>query len=207
MPNLKFSLTIVVATFACAAHGAAPTLSEKSFTPAVERYLQKKGDFCLGKFDWPIAVSATERRAGSNNALQMPVLEKLGLVAASTDAGDPAVKQYALTERGKKYYIVKKTVTLGPGNVPVDHPGDFCVAKLKLDKLVSWLPIEVVDGTTQTTVKYTYQVAAAADWAHDTEIQKVFPMIHKIVDGAGQMQMMQVLAWKDRAWVAVTPGD
>jgi hypothetical protein len=210
--NLKLSLTIVTLTipmaiFAGAAERASAALTQKSLEPAVAKYLQEKGNFCLGKFNWPIDVSEQDRQQGTNDAIQMPVLEKLGLVVSSAVVGDSTVKQYDLTEQGKKYYLVKKTVTLGPGDEPVDHPGDFCAARLKLERVVGWQPPEVVDGRTQVTVKYTYKVAAAADWTHDPEIKRVFPMIHRIVDGEGTMQLTQLFAWSNQTWVAVTPGD
>ena len=39
-----------------------------SFTAAVNGYLDKRGDLCLGKYDWPIEVSAQEIQAGGRNA-------------------------------------------------------------------------------------------------------------------------------------------
>ena len=180
--------------------------SEKTLRPAVEKYLREKGHFCLGKFDWPIDVTERDRRIGTNDAVQMPVFEKLGLVSVSTPENDPTVRRYELTPEGRKYYLVKKTVSLGPGEQPIDHPGDFCAATLVLDRIVKWDAPAVVDGQQRTTVTYTYKVASAAEWAHDPQVQKVFPMIHRIVDGAGRMQLMQVFAWTNHAWVAVTPG-
>src|SRR5580692_7769672 len=60
---------------------AAP--SQKSLKPAVRKYLEEKGNFCLGKFEWPISVSDEDRKTGTHDALQMPVLEKLGLVVSA----------------------------------------------------------------------------------------------------------------------------
>lgn len=193
------------AAFSLTALGAAPTLTEKALKPALEKYLQDRGNFCLGKFDWPIRVSDEEFRTGSNNAIQMPVLEKLGLVAG-TATEDPQVRQYALTESGKKYYLVKRTVTVAPGDIPVEHPGDFCAAKLTLDKVVGWQPPEMVNGRAQTTVKYTYRIQTAGEWTSDPEVKKAFPMIRKIVEGERSLQLMQTFAWSDKAWVAVVPG-
>ena len=187
------------------AQASAPALSQKAFTPAVEKYLQEKGNFCLGKFNWPISVTDADRRIGTNDALQMPVMEKLGLVVSAAGE-EPGVKRYALTDEGRKYYLVKKTVTLGPIDKPVEHPGDFCVAKLTLDRVLSWQPPTVVNGNPQTTVMYTYKIAAAAEWTHDPDVQRVFPMIHRILDGAGSMQLMQGFAWSGKAWVATVPG-
>ncbi len=205
--NQKKLLLIIVATFACAVQGAAPPiLSQQTLTPAVEDYLQKKGDFCLGKFNWPIVVTDRDRAARTNDAIQMPILEKLGLVASSIASSDPTVKTYDLTENGRKFYVVKKTVTLGPLDKPIDHPGDLCVANLKLDRIVGWQPVEMVDGRSQTMVNYTYKIASSADWAQDPQITMAFPMIDRIIRGEGKLQLMQSFAWIHDAWVAVIPG-
>jgi hypothetical protein len=207
MLNLKLLLTIALVAVVGATHAAAPVLSDKSLKPAVEKYLREKGDFCLGKFDWPIVVTEAERQTGTNDSLQMPVLQKLGLVMSAPKAGDPTALQYDLTTQGKKYYLVKQTVSFGPGDRSVTYRGDFCAAKLKLDKVVGWLPPQVINGRAQTTVNYTYKVATAADWTRDPDIKKVFPMIPRILDSAGRMQMTQLFAWSSRGWVAVSPGS
>jgi hypothetical protein len=203
---MRLFLCIAAAACAGAAHASMPPLSQKSLTPAVERYLQAHGDFCLGKFKWPIAVSERDRRMGTHDAIQMPVLEKLGLVTASA-ASDPSVTQYDLSDEGRKYYLVKKTVTAGPADNRIDHPGDFCVAHLELDHVVNWEPLAVVDGHAHTSVNYTYKVASAADWTRDSEIQRVFPMIHRIIDGAGTLQLTQAFEWSNKTWVPVTPSN
>ena len=184
---------------------AAP--SQKSLKPAVRKYLEEKGNFCLGKFEWPIAVSDEDRKTGTNNALQMPVLEKLGLVVASDSPGDPSIKNYSLTEEGQKYYLTKQTITVNSAGQRIRHPGDLCPAKLQLDKVVAWDPPSVVEGKTQTIVKFTYRIAKAAEWTQDPDVRKVFPMIAKILDSAGSQQLMQLFVWSGHAWVALTPGD
>jgi hypothetical protein len=200
--------TLVTLLAVAAAHANVPAApSQKSLKPAVRKYLEEKGNFCLGKFEWPIAVSDEDRKTGTNNALQMPVLEKLGLVVASDSAGDPSIKNYSLTEEGQKYYLAKQTITVNSAGQRIRHPGDLCPAKLELDKVVAWDPPSVVDGKTQTTVKYTYRIAKAADWTRDPEVRKVFPMIARVIDSAGSQQLMQLFAWSDHGWVALTPGD
>ena len=200
--------TLVTLLAVAAAHANVPAApSQKSLKPAVRKYLEEKGNFCLGKFEWPIAVSDEDRKTGANNALQMPVLEKLGLVVASDSPGDPSIKNYSLTEEGQKYYLTKQTITVNSAGQRIRHPGDLCPAKLELDKVVAWDPPSVVDGKTQTTVKYTYRIAKAADWTQDPEVRKVFPMIARIIDSAGSQQLMQLFAWSDHRWVALTPGD
>jgi hypothetical protein len=183
-------------------HAATPAMNQQVLKIAVVKYLEQKGNFCLGKFNWPIAVSDADRRSPSNDALQMPVLEKLGLVAAGTGE-DPGIKLYDLTAEGRKYYQLK--TVHGQNEKPADRPGDFCAAKLALDRVIAWEPPQIVDGEPHTTLKYTYRVASAAPWTSDADVKRVFPMIRRIMDGAGSMQLSQTFALRDRRWVAITP--
>ena len=48
------------------------------FTRAMNTYLEKRGDLCLAKSSWPIDVTQHEIDIGARNAVQMPVLERLG---------------------------------------------------------------------------------------------------------------------------------
>lgn len=198
------TLTVLVG----AAHAASPParLTGKSLQPAVRKYLKERGDFCLGKFEWPIPVSDADRNRGTNDSLQMPVLEKLGLVSASDAPGDPTIKQYSLTDQGKKYFLPRKTVTVNAAGQKIEHAGDLCPAHLQLDKVVSWAKPSVTDGQTEVTVTYTYKVSRAAGWAQDPGVRKVFPMIARILDNAGTQRLEQLFVWTGKGWTAVTPG-
>ncbi len=191
-----------------AAHANVPPMpSQKSLKPAVKKYLAEKGDFCLGKFEWPIAVTEEDRKVHTHDAVQMPVLEKLGVVAAADAPGEPGIRNYSLTEEGRKSYVTKASVTVNSAGQKIKHPGDLCPAKLELDKVVTWNAPSVVDGKTATTVKFTYRVAKVADWARDPEVRKVFPMMALILDSACSQQLEQLFAWSGHGWVALTPGD
>jgi len=188
--------------------------NQKILASALEKYLAQNGDFCLGKFDWPIDVSEAEFGMKTRDALQMPVLEKLGLVVSSQaeamrkvgDAELPVpVKRYALTEAGKAYYIAKESSSVSAGR-KVTHSHDFCAGKLSLSKLVGWeKPVEQ-GGIQETTVTYTYKIAAAK-WSHDPEIQQVFPMLARVVNGEGTMQLKQQFRLTGASWLAVNPWD
>ena len=208
LPIRILTLTATTLVAAATAQAAAPAVpTQKTLKPAVRKYLEEKGNFCLGKFEWPIPVSDEDRKVGTSDAIQMPALEKLGVVSAAAVPGNPAVTQYTLTPTGEKYYLVKRTITVNSAGQKIKHPGDLCPAKLKLDKVVSWDEPTVVEGMTQTTVKYTYKIASAAQWAQDADIRSAFPMIGKILDNAGTQQLAQLFVWKGHGWVAVTPGD
>ncbi|HEY0340946.1 MAG TPA: hypothetical protein VGC34_09090 [Steroidobacteraceae bacterium] len=204
--GIATTLTATLLTMT-AAHANVPAASQKNLKSAVKKYLEEQGDFCLGKFEWPIAVSDEDRKTGTHDALQMPVLEKLGLVAAAAAPGDPTIKNYSLTAAGQRYYIAKPIITVNAAGQRIKHPGDLCPARLKLDKVVAWDPPSEVDGEPQTAVKYTYRIAKAAPWAHDPDVRKVFPMIARIIDSAGSQQLAQLFAWSGHDWVALTPGD
>ena len=192
------------------AGGPAPTPAAGPDPTALHRelvkYLAKQGQLCLGKFDWPIDVSQQDFQENTRDAVQMPVLEKLGLVT-STVAETPrlgiddnavhtvAVKRYELTQAGRKSYV-EKDITRGQ----VQHHKDLCVAKLSLDKIVRWEPTELGQGT----VFYTYHVTAVP-WALSADALKVFPMIDKIIKGEGTLQLSQRMQLIKEGWIAV-PG-
>ena len=138
----------------------------------MERYLAEQGNLCLGKYDWPIEVSAHDIGVGTRDAVQMPVLEKLGLVVSSSipatgREGEPvrtaAVTRYALTEAGRKFYLNKSTTSAVPGGAKVEHRGDFCAAKLSLDRIIGWDELKADAGRREMVVTYTYRIAAAPD--------------------------------------------
>jgi hypothetical protein len=206
--------------------------SRQVLTAAVNRYLADHGDLCVGKFTWPRVVTAEDRAANTNDAVQLPVLERLGLVestdvsveeakapAAGTTApetGTPGsqpsadaarsepAKQYSLTEKGRRYYLQKKRVTIGAHDRPVEHDADLCVASLTLDKIGRWSPPEQVHGHLETVVRYTYHVKAA-DWMADPQAREVFPVVDRIVRNDGNLLMSVTVRLQDGKWQPVLP--
>jgi len=174
-----------------------PEANLQNLTAAMNAYLAKKGDLCLGKTRWPIDVPQREAGTRARNALQMPVLERLGLVSASKakvedekdkEAGEIEVTRYALTGEGKKYFLER------------EPQGDFCAAHLTLDKIVGWETRKDAKEPSEVVVTYTYRIDAAP-WTGDTEVQKVFPMVDRVVRGAGTMQLKQNFRRTDTGWV------
>jgi hypothetical protein len=197
----------LVGSLAQASAGASRPL----MTQAVKKYLNEHGDLCVGKSTWPRFVTEEDRRAGSNDALQMPVLERLGLVESaevSIPASDPVgpVKRYSLTAKGRQFYLRKKTTTLGPHDRPVERDADFCVARLSLDKVVKWSSPEEAHGHVETVVSYTYKVKSA-DWMLDPEARKVFPVVDRIIHGECNALMSATLQAQNGKWVPALPGQ
>ena len=214
MQTKIFAVTFL-GTCAISACTTSTDIGEGSFRPAVEKYLAERGDLCLGKFDWPIEVSERDRLIGTRDAIQMPVLEKVGIVASSigtskrNDFGtekELPVTRYDLTESGRKFYIARETTHVGADGRKTVRRGDFCAGKLSLDGIVAWDAPKTVGDHMETTVSYTYHIAAAP-WTRDPEVQKAFPMVDRVVKGEGTMQLKQALKLTRRGWVAVDPAE
>lgn len=195
------------------AWGVVPTADEKPLRHALQGYLSKQGSVCLGKFDWPIDVTESDFKDRTRDAVQMPVLEKLGLVTSSditanrpteADPGAEAVtvKRFELTGAGKKYYVPKEAITRGAGYSQVEHHRDLCVAHLSVDKVVRWDESPAQDGLRQGTILYTYH-ATVADWARSPSALQVFPMIDRLIKGEGTLQLEQRMRLDKGGWSAV----
>jgi hypothetical protein len=192
---------LVVAVSAC---GERSEANRESFTRAMTHYLDQRGDLCLAKYDWPIDVSAQDFKVGSRDAVQMPVLEKLGLVSsADATAAKPqedapplvvAVRRYQLTETGKKYYLSRRVSEQ-------KQVSDFCAARLKLDQVVSWELNKHGNAPNEATVTYTYRVDAAP-WTSDADARRVFPAVTRVIEGAGKAQLREGFTLTRDGWRA-----
>jgi hypothetical protein len=208
-------------------HAGTADPTQKELTGAVKAFLTDHGDLCMAKYSWPRDVTLEDQQKGTNDALQLPVLERLGIVrsvvvpapeakatptaAIEGQSDAPAasaepVKRYSLTTKGRQYYVHKKHVVLGPHDQPTEHDADFCVAHLALDKVVRWSPPEPAHDHVETVVRYTYHIKAA-DWMSDPEAQKVFPIVDKIIRGEGTMLMTATVQLQGNKWVPVLPGQ
>jgi hypothetical protein len=168
-----------------------------TFTAATRDYLKKRGDLCVARPVWPVDVSAHDAAVGSRDAVQMPVLERLGLVDSRPAPGDRDGRRYRLTGRGRVHYLDRATrEPVSPDEPGIAAHADFCPVSLALERVVSW---QVHDGG--ATVNYTYQVTAP-DWAQDPAFQRVFPAVGRVVQGAGRAQLTQELTLTPAGWIA-----
>ena len=211
--------------------------SQQEMTHAVNQYLADHGDLCVGKFTWPRVVTAEDREAKTNDAVQMPVLERLGLVQSTASyapaaakpaswtavAGDtgaasgaqgaapgPAAaavesgRSYSLTDKGRKFYLKKKRITVGAHDRPTEHDADFCPARLSLDKVVKWTIPEQIHGKLVSVVHYTYHIKAA-DWMADPQARQVFPVVDRIIQHEGNLLMSVTVRLQDGKWQPMLP--
>lgn len=183
-----------------------------NLTQGMNEYLAKNGDFCIGDTQWPIDVTQHEMNTGGHNAVQMPVMEKAGLVHSSialvnmkdddgNEVQDVKVMRYELTNEGKKYYLHQPGRKDASGNLK-EIPGDFCAGKMTLDKIVSWGAVKEVNGQKHTIVTYTYNIDAA-EWAKKPELQKVFPMVAYVVNGGKKVQLKEGFVLTQQGWKSV----
>ena len=197
-------LALASAVALCGCH-AKPKLDPKTpsrdtFTKGMLTYLAVRGDLCLGK-EFPIDVTDREMEAGARNAVQMPVLEHLGLVSSAratgqvtTENGPVAVPvtRYRLTPTGHQYYLERNLTKQ-------DEPhGDLCVAKLSLDKVVSW-QLDAQSQGRSAVVNYTYHVKAAP-WTQVPEVKAVFPAVDRVVAGDGKATLQEGFTLTDKGW-------
>lgn len=191
---------------AAGAQADAPAVSDKDLVPAVKAFLADHGDLCVGWYTWPRDLTAAEQQTGINEAVQLPVLERLGVVRSVEIASSAPTRRYSLTAKGKRYYLHKTRITLNVHSQSEEHDGDFCAAHLTLDKVIKWTPPETANGHLETVAQYTYHIKAA-DWMTDPEARKVFPVVDRIIRGEGRMLMSATVAFKDGQWVPVLPGQ
>ena len=180
--------------------------SRETFEAGVRTFLASGNDqLCLAMYDWPIDLTEAEAGADARHAVQLPVFEKLGLVKStivpvpkSDENPDGAIKRYALTDEGLKYY--KQHAHQGRDGKA--HPSDFCVAQISLDRVDSW---DLDPQKSAATVSYSYHIAPAP-WMKDADAQRVLPMVAKVIAGADSgLKMHQGFTLSDKGWVAV-PG-
>jgi len=211
MNRLAF-LSLALASGACAAAQQPAVPDPQAAAAAVTRYLAGHGDFCLGKMDWPVDISALDERARGRDVVQMPVLESLGLVRSAMatamrvegvgveeDAAPApvAVRRYELTPLGESFVHERDVVVPGPAGERHVRRRDLCAAHLALADVVAVAPGE---GALSFVATYTF-VADPAAWAASAEFLSVFPMAARVLSGSRRMQLKQAFAWSGGEWV------
>jgi hypothetical protein len=209
LQRTKIALMAAAAALALAgcSKPEANTPTREAFEAGLRAFLADGHDqLCLGMYDWPIDLTEAEAGAHSRHAVQLPVFEKLGLatstivsVPRSAENPDGAIKRYALTDEGRKYYKPHAF----KGRDGAAHQNDFCVAHISLAKVESW-QLDTHDGQhSAATVSYTYRIEPAP-WMKDDDARRVLPMVAKVIQGADAgLQMHQGFTLGDKGWVAV----
>lgn len=175
--------------------GYQPPRTAEAIAPALDRFLETKGEVCVAKPDWPIDVSARDVAARTRNAIQLPVLERAGLVTAREGYVDwrdeheaverVPTRRYELTEAGRQ--------AMKPAR---DGRPDLCAGRIEVERIVN------VDGQSDhASVRYLYRFKAEP-WVQDADVRRVFPMLDTLLQGQGRMEMQQGFHVDGAAWVA-----
>ena len=181
--------------------------SRADFTRGMQAYLERRGDLCLGRSHWPIDVPDRPAIAGAQDPVQLPVLERLGLVTSTVlpeRVGGVAspfnLRRYRLTAGGRKHYIDRETrLPTSPDEPGAAARADFCVVKLTLGRVESW---DVQPGAPPTAlVSYTYG-ADAPPWTRDAGFQRVFPAVARLLGGAGKARLVEGFTLTPEGWTA-----
>ena len=179
-----------------------------NFERGMQAYLAQRGDLCIGWSRWPIDVTDHAIAVGAADAVQLPVLERLGIVTSTVlpvRVGGRAtpfnVRRYRLTTKGGERYMERAThVLVVPDDPTAASRADFCVAKLSLAKVESW-DVQKSPTATTATVNYTYTVEAPA-WTADAGFRKVFPAVARVLGGAGTAQLVEGFTLTGAGWTA-----
>jgi cytochrome c peroxidase len=200
---------------AIAASAAADAADFRAAAEAVRAVLAERGDFCLGKADWPVDLSELDERARGRDAVQMPVLQALGLVRSAPATAmrvegpgvredDPPhpvpVRRYELTPLGESFMRDRVLAVTGSDGVERRvRRRDLCVARLSLDAVSAWEVRQDADGM-RAVATYTY-VAAPAPWTSDPAFRGAFPMAARVIDGSRRLALKQAFRRAGQSWV------
>jgi len=200
---LLLSLLSLLAASACAGAAQPPATDQASVGTALTRYLAGNGQLCVGKYDWPITVTAQDADNGQRDAVQLPAMADAGLVQATP--GDAGAVTYALSTAGRLWYLPRQ-VARRDGIPGIKDVHDFCAGRLRLERVVQWTPPSLVGDHYETTARYTYAIDAAP-WTATARLQQVFPMIARVIKGQHSAQLAQRLQFVDGRWDAVVTID
>lgn len=210
------ALALLGAACGCAQAGVPPA-NRANLSAALKDFLVQRGDICLAKYDWPIDVSARDVVKRSRDALQLPVLEREGLVRSrdgyvvykieGREEESVPTKRYELTELGRRFYKTREIVSHPRDGEEIVHHGDLCAGHLELDMVVQITEPQVAPGQTPTaSAEYLYRFTPEP-WIKSAQVRAVFPMVDTILQGQGRMRMMQNFHFDGQRWVADTKLD
>ena len=202
--RLLLVLTCGVTTVAACHTKVDPTRA--AFASGLQAYLARRGDLCVGRPRWPIDVPAGTE--GTNDAIQLPVLEQLGLVTSTVidlrvgGAATPfRARRYRLTSAGHRLYLDRDTgQPASPDDARAPERADLCFAKVTLNKLTRW-ELQKEGPTTTALVSYTYHADSPA-LARDPRFGHVFPAVARLLAGDGKAELVEGFTLTPSGWTA-----
>jgi hypothetical protein len=177
-----------------------------AFESGLQAYLAQRGDLCVGRPRWPIDVPPDA--SGTNDAIQLPVLEQLGLVTSTVidmrvdGAATPfKARRYRLTSAGHRLYLDRDTrLPASPDDARAPQRADLCFAKVTLDKVTHW-EIQKEGSATTALVSYSYHAEAPAP-VRDPRLGHVFPAVARLLAGDGKAELVEGFTLTPSGWIA-----
>jgi hypothetical protein len=180
-----------------------------NFQAAINQYLAHHGQVCIsvdGQF--PIDVPASKHNQSSRTNIQLAALAQDGLLDATSTTAvitslanslslsprkPEPVKQYAVSAEGHKFL---QTIMTDSGKAD-----GFCYGTKQVDSIVKWTE----PATSRTEVTYTYKIVNLAAWAARRDVQKAFPEITAILQGASKDDQIAGLQLTNEQWTVPQP--
>ncbi|HEY9023681.1 MAG TPA: hypothetical protein VIP05_05220 [Burkholderiaceae bacterium] len=206
MRMLRFALLALAALLGACQDKQALLPNRANFTAAVDDYLAQRGHLCIAKYDWPITLADADRAARAGDALQMAVLESQGLVAhrdvnVQRDGATVAAREFALTATGQAYFVHTPVVVATAAHRET-HAGDFCVARIALERVFGWEAPQMLAGRSVSSVLFSYRVVDPAPWTSTPDARRAFPLVRRAIDNAGTLQLRLGIHLGPKGWVA-----
>jgi hypothetical protein len=183
------------------------TPNSVNFTNAINQYLAKHGQACttIGR-QFPIDIPGSAPQSQYGFGPQLTALQQASLVSETDttavvpgmldalrgSASPRPVRRYQLTAEGQKYFQQV------PGTF--GQTGGFCYGQKTVDSLLKWGDPVAIYGDSRTEVTYTYKMVNLAAWATQPEIQRAFPDIGAMVNGASKTNQMIGLQLTNNGW-------
>jgi len=202
---------IVLGTLPVLGCGSNKDASDKNFSKALDVYLAKRGQLCLGiASKWPIDIDEREHGTSVGRAPVMTVLENSGLVRSheteieyspplSGNVVKTRVLRYELADEGKKFYREKERLGLA-GQKEIQ--GDLCYGQQVLDRIAKWEGPMELGNYKEVSVFYTYKIENLASWVTSPDFERVFPGAALTIQGAGKALQNQALTLTSEGWEA-----
>ena len=210
MSRLAATVCVIASTLLLGCTKSSVPVSN-DLTEPLKDYLAHRGHFCLGFYNWPIVVTDDDFAAKDRLAVQLPELEKVGLLShedmmldVKSDKGvvtHHKARRFTLTPEGDKYFLHTPIVIQANTAKRVVHDADLCAATLTLDAIAGTEPPRSYDGATHTAVLYTYHIDTTP-WGKTADVRRVFPMLDHVIVGEGKLQLREGFTQTPKGWVA-----
>lgn len=198
---------VVMALLVHTACNSAETPNDANCKRAINEYLTKHGEACTVIVrQFPIDLPRSEQNEQNGIGPKLAALEQAGLVRATktiavvhgmleplrgSELAQP-VKQYELTESGRKYFRQFPSA--------FGQSSGFCYGQKSVDAVIKWTEPAKAGTTSQTEVTYTYKIVGAAGWAQLPGVQQAFSDVRTTIEGASKASEVVGLQLTNKGW-------